>query len=167
TASLRSSELGPPAIMATIDGTSYTITESGMWSQFGSPLAIALICLCEGKKYNWSRYIFTVMVNNINNFKKFLMFPRFLQMILDIETRNTKPYHAFRLTSKMFANMRLNFHGNHVPLVAAMLLPTQAAIAAGTSGEAVSPSPKPTHPAAQMNEPVSKPPGPIPPSPSA
>ncbi|GKE86577.1 hypothetical protein Tco_1560319, partial [Tanacetum coccineum] len=34
-------------------------TKSGSWDQFGSPLAIALICLCEGKKYNWSRYIFT------------------------------------------------------------------------------------------------------------
>ncbi|GKA78463.1 hypothetical protein Tco_0785000, partial [Tanacetum coccineum] len=151
TASLRSSELGPPAIVATIDGTPYTITESlvrsqlqlhdegeftksGSWDQFGTPLAIALICLCEGKKYNWSRYIFTGMVNNINNSKKFLMFPRFLQLILDIETRNTKPYHAFRLTSKMFANMRLNFHGDHMPLVAAMLPLTQAAIAAGTLG---------------------------------
>ncbi|GJT59826.1 RNA-directed DNA polymerase, eukaryota [Tanacetum coccineum] len=257
TASLRSSELGPPAIVATIDGTPYTITESlvrsklqlhdeggivdmpipdiflgmdnlgyptegkltfhknkfspqwrflihtllhclstksGSWDQFGTPLAIALICLCEGKKYNWSRYIFTGMVNNINNSKKFLMFPRFLQLILDIETRNPKPYHAVRLTSKMFANMRLNFHGDHMPLVAAMLPPTQAAIAAGTSGEAVppnpqtdhetvtepvhqtasphdhgstSPRPTPTIPAAQMNEPVSKPPRPIPTSPSA
>ncbi|GJX13869.1 hypothetical protein Tco_0205627 [Tanacetum coccineum] len=257
TASLRSSELGPPAIVATIDGTPYTITESlvrsqlqlhdeggivdmpipdiflgmdnlgyptegkltfhknkfspqwrflihtllhclstksGSWDQFGTPLAIALICLCEGKKYNWSRYIFTGMVNNINNSKKFLMFPRFLQMILDIETRNTKPYHAFRLTSKMFANMRLNFHGDHMPLVAAMLPPPQAAIAAGTSGEAAppnpqtdhetvtepvhqtaspldhgspSPRPTPTTPAAQLNEPVSKPPRPIPTSPSA
>ncbi|GJR13597.1 hypothetical protein Tco_0796249 [Tanacetum coccineum] len=119
---------------------------------------------------------------------------RFLQMILDIETRNTKPYHAFRLTSKMFANMRLNFHGDHMPLVAAMLPPTQAAIAAGTSGEAAppnpqtdhetvtepvhqtasphdhgstSPRPTPTTPAAQLNEPVSKPPRPIPTSPSA
>ncbi|GJY02390.1 hypothetical protein Tco_0360542 [Tanacetum coccineum] len=257
TASLRSSELGPPAIVATIDGTPYTITESlvrsqlqlhdeggivdmpipdiflgmdnlgyptegkltfhknkfspqwrflihtllhclstksGSWDQFGSPLAIALICLCEGKKYNWSRYIFTGMVNNINNSKKFLMFPRFLQMILDIETRITKTYHAIRLTSKMFANMRLNFHGDHMPLVAAMLPPPQAAIAAGTSGEAASPNPQtdhetvtepvhqtasphdhgstsprptPTTPAAQLNEPVSKPPRPIPTSPSA
>ncbi|GJZ10796.1 putative ribonuclease H-like domain-containing protein [Tanacetum coccineum] len=257
TASLRSSELGPPAIVATIDGTPYTITESlvrsqlqlhdeggivdmpipdiflgmdnlgyptegkltfhknkfspqwrflihtllhclstksGSWDQFGTPLAIALICLCEGKKYNWSRYIFTGMVNNINNSKKFLMFPRFLQLILDIETRNTKPYHAVRLTSKMFANMRLNFHGDHMPLVAAMLPPPQAAIAAGTSGEAAppnpqtdhetvtepvhqtasphdhgspSPRPTPTTPAAQLNEPVSKPPRPIPTSPSA
>ncbi|GJR50570.1 hypothetical protein Tco_1401091 [Tanacetum coccineum] len=257
TASLRSSELGPPAIVATIDGTSYTITESlvrsqlqlhdeggivdmpipdillgmdnlgyptegkltfhknkfspqwrflihtilhclstksGSWDQFGSPLAIALICLCEGKKYNWSRYIFTGMVNNINNSKKFLMFPRFLQMILDIETRITKPYHAVRLTSKMFANMRLNFHGDHMPLVAAMLPPPQAAIAAGTSGEAAPPNPQtdhetvtdPVHPtasshdhgstsprptpttsAAKLNEPVSIPPRPIPTSTSA
>ncbi|GKF55528.1 hypothetical protein Tco_0165868, partial [Tanacetum coccineum] len=71
----------------------------------------------------------------------------------------------------------LNFHGDHMPLVAAMLPPTQAAIAAGTSGEAAPPnphdhgstSPRPTSttPAAQQNEPVSKPPRPIPPSPSA
>ncbi|GJS60351.1 hypothetical protein Tco_0655135 [Tanacetum coccineum] len=254
---LRSSEVGPPAIVATIDGTPYTITESlvrsqlqfqdeggivdmpiddiflgmdnlgypierkltfhknkfspqwrflihtlshclstkfGSWDQFGSHLAIALICLYEGKKFNWSNYIFTGMVNNLNNSKKFLMFPRFLQMILDIETRNTKPYHAFRLTSKMFANMRLNFHGDHMPLVAAMLPPTQAAIAAGSSGEATppnpqtnhetgtepvhqtasphdhgstSPRPTPTTLAAQLNKPVSKPPRPIPTSPSA
>ncbi|GJU65101.1 putative ribonuclease H-like domain-containing protein [Tanacetum coccineum] len=68
-----------------------------------------------------------------------------LQMILDIETRNTKPYHAFRLTSKMFANMRLNFHGDHMPLVAAMLPPPQAAIAAGTSREAAPPNPQTDH----------------------
>ncbi|GJR18573.1 ribonuclease H-like domain-containing protein [Tanacetum coccineum] len=45
----------------------------------------------------------------------------------------------------------LNFHGDHMPLVAAMLPPPQAAIAA----------------AAQLNKPVSKPPRPIPTSPSA
>ncbi|GJU31667.1 ribonuclease H-like domain-containing protein [Tanacetum coccineum] len=115
-------------------------TKSGSWDQFGSPLAIALICLCEGKKYNWSRYIFTGMVNNINNSKKFLMFPR------------------------------LNFHGDHMPLVAAMLPPPQAAIAAGTSGEAVhhpTSTQSPTTPAAKLNEPVSKPSRPIPTSPSA
>ncbi|GJY37001.1 hypothetical protein Tco_0422379 [Tanacetum coccineum] len=100
TASLRSSELVPPAIVATIDGTPYTIS---------------LITSEE-----------------------------FLQMILDIETRNTKPYRAFRLTSKI-ANMRLNFYGDHMPLVAAMLPPPQAAIAAGTSGEAAPPNPQTDH----------------------
>ncbi|GJU25055.1 putative ribonuclease H-like domain-containing protein [Tanacetum coccineum] len=192
TASLRASEEGPPAILATIDRTPYTITESlvrsqlqldddggvedlpiadiylgmdnlgyptegkltfhknkfspqwrflvhtilhclstksGSWDQFGSQLAIALICLTEGRRYNWSSYIFKGMVNNINNPKKFLMFPRFLQMILEIEPRNTKQYHAFKLTSKMFANMRLNFQGDHMPLLGTMLPPAQAAIA--------------------------------------
>ncbi|GJZ85129.1 hypothetical protein Tco_0650468 [Tanacetum coccineum] len=143
TASLRASKEGPPAILATIDRTPYTITESlvrsqlqldddggvedlpiadiylgmdnlgypsegkltffknkfspqwrflvhtimhclstksGSWDQFGSQLAIAIICLTEGR--------------------------RFLQMILEIEPRSTKQYHAFKLTSKMFANMR-------------------------------------------------------------
>ncbi|GJT89116.1 putative ribonuclease H-like domain-containing protein [Tanacetum coccineum] len=153
TASLRASKEGPPAILATIDRTPYTITESlvrsqlqlddeggvedlpiadiylgmdnlgypsegkltffknkfspqwrflvhtimhclstksGSWDQFGSQLAIAIICLTGGRKYNWSSYIFKGMVNNINNPKKFLMFPRFLQMILEIEPRSTK-----------------------------------------------------------------------------
>ncbi|GJR09390.1 putative ribonuclease H-like domain-containing protein [Tanacetum coccineum] len=96
--------------------------------------------LIQGKKYNWSRYIFTGMVNNISNSKKFLMFPR------------------------------LNFHGDHMPLVAAMLPPPQAAIAAGTSGDALhhpTSTQSPTTPAAKLNEPVSKLPKPIPTSPSA
>ncbi|GJT30717.1 hypothetical protein Tco_0910992 [Tanacetum coccineum] len=205
TASLRASEEGPPAILATIDRTPYTITESlvrsqlqldddggvedlpiadiylgmdnlgyptegkltfhknkfspqwrflvhtilhclstksGSWDQFGSSLAIALICLTEGRRYNWSSYIFKGMVNNINNHKKFLMFPRFLQMILEIEPRNTKQYHAFKLTSKMFANMRLNFQGDHMPLLDTMLPPAQAAIAGESSGEAAPSNPQ-------------------------
>ncbi|GJV98033.1 hypothetical protein Tco_1549610 [Tanacetum coccineum] len=111
-------------------------TKSGSWDQFGSSLATALICLTEGRKFNWSSYIFKGMVNNITNPKKFLMFPRFLQMILNIETRNSKQYHAFKLTSKMFANMRLNFHGDTMPLLATMLPPAQPAIAGDSSGEA-------------------------------
>ncbi|GJW62678.1 hypothetical protein Tco_0112013 [Tanacetum coccineum] len=125
TATLRSPELGPPAILATIDETPYTITEdsvrsqlqladdggiddlpiaeiysgmdnlgyvtegkltfyknkfspqwrflvhtilhclstkSGSWDQFGSPLAVALICLSDGRKFNWSSYIFKGML---------------------------------------------------------------------------------------------------------
>ncbi|GJS28644.1 hypothetical protein Tco_0489264 [Tanacetum coccineum] len=134
TASLRAPELGPPAILATIDRTPYTITEdtvrsqlqlgddggiedlpiadiylgmdnlgyptegkltfhknkfspqwrflvhtiqhclstkSGSWDQFGSPLAIALICLSDGRRFNWSSYIFKGMVNNISNAKRY------------------------------------------------------------------------------------------------
>ncbi|GJS20063.1 putative ribonuclease H-like domain-containing protein [Tanacetum coccineum] len=117
-------------------------TKSGSWDQFGSSLAIALICLTEGRRYNWSSYIFKGMVNNINNPKKFLMFPRFLQMILEIEPKITKQYHAFKLTSKMFANMRLNFQGDHMPLLDTMLPPAQAAIAGESSGEAAPSNPQ-------------------------
>ncbi|GJV89876.1 hypothetical protein Tco_1533814 [Tanacetum coccineum] len=91
----------------------------------------------------------------------------------------------------MFVNMKLNFHGDHMPLVAAMLLPPQAAIAAGTSGEVAPPNPQTDHetvtepvhpiasprdhgsssprptPTAPLSEPVSTPPWPIPTSPSA
>ncbi|GJX18041.1 synaptobrevin, longin-like domain protein [Tanacetum coccineum] len=90
--------------------------KSGRWDQFGSALAIALICLTEGR--------------------------RFLQMILEIEPRNTKQYHAFKLTSKMFANMRLNFQGDHMPLLGTMLPPAQAAIAGESSGEAAPSNPQ-------------------------
>ncbi|GKA39483.1 hypothetical protein Tco_0732034 [Tanacetum coccineum] len=117
-------------------------TKSCSWDQFGNQVAIALICLTEGKRYNWSSYIFKGLVNNINNPKKFLMFPRFLQMILEIEPRNTKQYHAFKLTSKMFANMRLNFQGDHMPLLGTMLPLSQAAIAGESLGEAAPSNPQ-------------------------
>ncbi|GJU43946.1 hypothetical protein Tco_1201212 [Tanacetum coccineum] len=104
-------------------------SKSGSWDQFGSPLAIALICLSDGRRFNWSRYIFKGMVHNISNAKRFLMYPQFLQIILGIETRNTKHYHVLKLSSKLFANMQLNFNGDHMPLFAAMLPPAQAAIA--------------------------------------
>ncbi|GJV18453.1 hypothetical protein Tco_1367473 [Tanacetum coccineum] len=199
TASLRAPELGPPAILATIDRTPYTISEdtvrsqlqlgddggiedlpiadiylgmdnlgyptegkltfhknkfspqwrflvhtiqhclstkSGSWDQFGSPLAIALICLSDGRRFNWSSYIFKGMVNNISNAKRFLLYPRFLQIILGIETRTTKQYHVLKLSSKLFANMRLNFEGDHMPLLAAMLPPAQATVADEGTGEA-------------------------------
>nr|GEZ81430.1 putative ribonuclease H-like domain-containing protein [Tanacetum cinerariifolium] len=80
---IRSPELGPPAIQATIDKTPYTITEYLVRSQlqladdggiddlptaeiyFGmdnlGPLTVALICLSDGRQFNWSIYIFKGM----------------------------------------------------------------------------------------------------------
>ncbi|GJT53228.1 ribonuclease H-like domain-containing protein [Tanacetum coccineum] len=120
TASLRAPELGPLAILATIDRTPYTITKdtvrsqlqlgdeehclsskSGSWDQFRSPLAITLFCLLDGRRFNWLSYIFKGMVNNISNAKRFLC-------IL----------------------------GDHMPLLVVMLPPAQAAIADEGTGEA-------------------------------
>ncbi|GKD11372.1 hypothetical protein Tco_1191057 [Tanacetum coccineum] len=202
TATLRSPELGPPAILATIDETPYTITEesirsqlqladdggiddlpiveiysgmdnlgyvtegkltffknkfspqwrflvhtilhclstkSGSWDQFGSSIAVALICLSDGRRFNWSSYIFKGMVSNIGNAKKFLMYPRFLQTILGIETSITRQYHVFKLSSKLFANMKLNFAGQPMPLLAAMLSQAQEGEGAGADVQAVPP----------------------------
>ncbi|GJV68646.1 putative zinc finger, CCHC-type containing protein, partial [Tanacetum coccineum] len=36
-------------------------TKSGSWDQFGSPLAISLICLSDERRFNWSSYIFKEM----------------------------------------------------------------------------------------------------------
>nr|GFB64022.1 synaptobrevin, longin-like domain protein [Tanacetum cinerariifolium] len=36
-------------------------TKSGSWDQFGSPIAIALICLSDGRRFNWPSYIFKGM----------------------------------------------------------------------------------------------------------
>ncbi|GKC93955.1 hypothetical protein Tco_1159397, partial [Tanacetum coccineum] len=213
-----SPELGPPAILATIDETPYTITKdsvrsqlqladdggiddlpiveiysgmdnlgyategkltflknkfspqwrflvhtilhclstkSGSWDQFGSPIAVALICLSDGRKFNWSNYIFKGMVSNIGNAKKFLMYPRFLQTILGIETRNTRQYHVFKLSSKLFANMKLNFVGQPMPLLAAMLSQAQTGEGAWVAAQAVpQPIPDPvTEPHGQSSDP--------------
>nr|GEY90865.1 putative ribonuclease H-like domain-containing protein [Tanacetum cinerariifolium] len=208
TATLKAPELGPPAILATIDKTPYTITEelvrsrlhladdggiadlpipniysgmdnlgyvtegkltffknkfssqwrflvhtilhrlstkSGSWDQFGSPIAIALICLSDGRRFNWSNYIFRGMVSNIENAKKFLMYPRFLQTIL-----------AF--FSKLFANMRLNFARHPMPLLPTMILQAQAGGGAEVAEQAVPHlMPSPDHSSAPLPTP-SRPP---------
>nr|GEV47246.1 ribonuclease H-like domain, reverse transcriptase, RNA-dependent DNA polymerase [Tanacetum cinerariifolium] len=133
-----SSELGPPAIQATIDKTLYTITEdlvrsqlhladdggiddlpiteiysgmdnlgtkSGSWDQFGSPLDVALICLSDGRQFNWSSYIFKGWIK--------------------------RQYKVLKFSSKLFANMRLNFEGHPMPLLAAMLFQDQEGEGAG------------------------------------
>nr|GEY77473.1 hypothetical protein [Tanacetum cinerariifolium] len=125
---IRAPELGPPAILATIDKTPYSITGgivdlpiteiySGMdhlgyviegkltffknkISPQWSPIAIALICLSDGRHFTWSNYIFKGM--------------------------GTRQYKVLVFSSKLFANMRLNFARYPMPLLPAMLLQAQA-----------------------------------------
>ncbi|GKC12755.1 hypothetical protein Tco_1009537 [Tanacetum coccineum] len=63
-------------------------SKSGRWDQFDSNIATALICLSIGRVYNFSKLIFDGMVANLKSKTKFLMYPRFLQLILDIQTEN-------------------------------------------------------------------------------
>ncbi|GJT52861.1 hypothetical protein Tco_0979018 [Tanacetum coccineum] len=97
-------------------------SKSGGWDQFGSNIATALICLSTGKVYNFSKLIFDGMVANLKSKTKFLMYPRFLQLILDIQTENKHPYLAVTLTKKIFGNMKRGFRGAPRPLLPATLL---------------------------------------------
>ncbi|GKE73362.1 hypothetical protein Tco_1535403, partial [Tanacetum coccineum] len=142
---------GTLELRATIDTLEYTITEAsvrsklqladalgismlpnteifegmgnkgGGWDQFGSNIATALICLSTGRVYNFSKLIFDGMVANLKSKSKFLMYPRFLQMILEIQTESKHPYLVEALTKKIFGNIQRGFRGVPRPLLPAML----------------------------------------------
>ncbi|GJR23490.1 hypothetical protein Tco_0972017 [Tanacetum coccineum] len=97
-------------------------SKSGGWDQFGSNIASALICLSTSRVYNFSKLIFDGMVANLKSKTKFLMYPCFLQLILEIQTENKHPYLAVTLTKKIFRNMKRGFRGAPRPLLPAMLL---------------------------------------------
>ncbi|GJV48669.1 hypothetical protein Tco_1438881 [Tanacetum coccineum] len=114
-------------------------SKSGGWDQFGSNIATALICLSTNRVYNFSKLIFDGMVANLKSKTKFLMYPRFLQMILNIQTENKHLYLAVSLTKKIFGNMKRGFRGAPRPLLPAMLL-VATNPNAGQEHDAVAPS---------------------------
>ncbi|GJX99846.1 hypothetical protein Tco_0356865 [Tanacetum coccineum] len=126
--------------------------KSGGWDQFGSNIATALICLSTGRIYNFSKLIFDGMVANLKSKTKFLMYPRFLQMILEIQTESKHPYLAIVLTKKIFGNMKRGFRGVPRPLLPAMLPVVAVDQSAGQADQAVdqpsssAPLPSSSHP---------------------
>ncbi|GJS04351.1 hypothetical protein Tco_0320859 [Tanacetum coccineum] len=121
TATLRSPELGPPAILATIDETPYTITEDSVRSQLQLADDGGIDDLPIAEIYSG--------MDNLG----------FLQTILGIETSLTRQYQVFKLSSKLFANMKLNFEGQPMQLLAAMLPQDQEGEGAGVAAQAVPP----------------------------
>ncbi|GJY60980.1 hypothetical protein Tco_0461637 [Tanacetum coccineum] len=119
--------------------------KSGGWDQFGSNIATALICLSTGRIYNFSKLIFDGMVANLKSKTKFLMYPRFLQMILEIQTESKHPYLAIVLTKKIFGNMKRGFRGVPRPLLPAMLPVVAVDQGAGQADQAVT-QPSPSEP---------------------
>ncbi|GJZ14654.1 putative ribonuclease H-like domain-containing protein [Tanacetum coccineum] len=132
--------------------------KSGGWDQFGSTIATALICLSSNRVYNFSKMIFDGMVHNLESNSKFLMYPRFLQIILDITTENKGRYLAPTLTKKLFANMKRGYAGDIVPLLPAML-----AGAAVDQGEGSAQPAEPHHTPVDPISSTSQPPIPSPP----
>ncbi|GJW57832.1 hypothetical protein Tco_0104563 [Tanacetum coccineum] len=126
--------------------------KSGGWDQFGSNLATALICLSTGRIYNFSKLIFDGMVANLKSKTKFLMYPRFLQMILEIQTENKHPYLAIVLTKKIFGNMKRSFRGVPRPLLPVILPVVAVDQSAGQADQAVD-QPSPSEPLPSLSHP--------------
>nr|GEV60547.1 hypothetical protein [Tanacetum cinerariifolium] len=101
--------------------------------------------------YNFSRFILDGMIENIGSKRhKLLMYLRFLQMILGIQTTDPSPRPTFDLTTKLFSNMKLNWDGPHMPLLAPMLVVLTGgdgvdAAAAGAATANEVPPPPPPH----------------------
>nr|GFA70400.1 putative ribonuclease H-like domain-containing protein [Tanacetum cinerariifolium] len=124
--------------------------KSGGWNQFPSFIASALICMSTGWTYNFSRFILDGMIGNIESKRhKFLMYPRFLQMILGIQTTDPSPRPTFDFTTKLFSNMKLNWDGPYMPLLPPMLVVpaggdgADAAAAGASAANKVLPPPPP------------------------
>lgn len=97
------------------------------WDQFSTAIALAIVCLSQGRTFNFSKYIFDEMVQNVKDAKlKFLMYPRFLQIILGIQTNDTTHMPIKRLSSKIFTFMKSKYNGVHRPVMTKNHLPEVA-----------------------------------------
>ncbi|GJX44519.1 hypothetical protein Tco_0261195 [Tanacetum coccineum] len=98
------------------------------WEQFSSNIATAVICLATNRRYNFSRLIFEHMVSNVSSPHKFLMYPRFIHICLDMQRKqlqqHTRTYHVPSLSIKVFNNMKRptkGYSGQEVALFPTML----------------------------------------------
>ncbi|GJY39137.1 hypothetical protein Tco_0425501 [Tanacetum coccineum] len=99
------------------------------WDQFSSNIATAIICLATSRRFNFSKFIFEAMVKNLDSPHKFLLYPRFIQLLLNKQQRlllpHTRTYPTPTLTSKLFSNMRRaskGYSGVVTPLFESMLV---------------------------------------------
>ncbi|GKF13533.1 hypothetical protein Tco_0054995, partial [Tanacetum coccineum] len=123
------------------------------WEQSSSNIATAVICLAANRKFNFSRTIFEQMVSNITSPHKFLMYPRFIQICLDMQRnqlqQHTRTYHVPSLSMKVFNNMKRHtkgYSGQEVALFPTMLIGHESSISPSriTSSPSHSPEPSPS-----------------------
>nr|GEX22780.1 hypothetical protein [Tanacetum cinerariifolium] len=103
------------------------------WNKFSSSMALAVICLSTGRKFNFSKYIFDSLVRNMDSSTKFYMYPRFLQLMIKAQvddlSSHTIKYSSPALTQKVFTNIRRvgnGFSGVETPLFEGMIVAQQA-----------------------------------------
>jgi hypothetical protein len=97
-------------------------SKSGGWDQFSTDIALVIVCLSQGRTFNFSKYIFNAMLENVKDTKlKYLLYPRFLQIILDIQTNDHTHLPVKGLSRKLFTQIKFKFNGVIRPLLPAML----------------------------------------------
>ncbi|GJW88076.1 putative ribonuclease H-like domain-containing protein [Tanacetum coccineum] len=130
-------------------------SKSTSWNEFSTNIASAVICLATNQKFNFSKLIFDGMLRNLDNTKKkFLMYPRFLMVFLNNQTKLGEPFNDDYPTPahnlKVFTNMSrkgLKFSGKVTPLFDCMLVPHQAPEGEGSNQPTEpQPTPSPTQP---------------------
>ncbi|GJV13796.1 hypothetical protein Tco_1355337 [Tanacetum coccineum] len=139
-------------------------SKSTGWNEFSTNLASTVICLEKGQKFNFSKLIFDGMLRNLDS-KKFLMYPRFLQLFLNTQLKDlpepfNDTYDTPSHTKKVFSNMARQskgFSGKVTPLFDSMLVQNHAPKGEGL---AIPPEPQPTPSISQPNvsEPQTEPP---------
>nr|GEU78724.1 2-methylene-furan-3-one reductase-like [Tanacetum cinerariifolium] len=127
------------------------------WNEFSSAMASTVICLSTDKKFNFSKYIFEILVRIVDSTSKFYMYPRFIQLLIrnqlgDLSTHTTK-YTSPALTQKVFANMRRmgkEFSGVQDVVDDAAAQGTDTAVHGDDAQEPSIPSPTPPNPPPQQ-----------------
>nr|GEW85747.1 uncharacterized mitochondrial protein AtMg00810-like [Tanacetum cinerariifolium] len=133
TATVRTLEAGPSEIIATIDGNEAVVTESLIRTQL---------------HLNDANGLYEITLHDVLDGMREI---GFLQMILGIQTTDPSPRPTFNFTTKLFSNMKLNWDGPHMPLLAPMLVfpaggdGADAAIAGAAAANEVLPPPPPPH----------------------
>ncbi|GKB03125.1 hypothetical protein Tco_0831214, partial [Tanacetum coccineum] len=104
-------------------------SKSTSWDQIPTNIATAVICLATNQKYNFSKLIFGGMIRHLDATKKFVMYPRFLQIFLSNQLKDVPvPLDHFpvpTLTKKVLTFMvkkGKNFSGKVTPLFDFMLV---------------------------------------------
>ncbi|GKD23874.1 hypothetical protein Tco_1225577, partial [Tanacetum coccineum] len=102
----------------------------------------------QWRTYNFSKMIFDAMVKNVESPHKFLMYPRFIQICLDMQKKHLQPhnrtYAAHSLTNKVFSNLNRvsrGYSGVEVPLFPTMLTALESSSSRITSSPSISPEP--------------------------
>ncbi|GJZ33621.1 hypothetical protein Tco_0579057 [Tanacetum coccineum] len=143
TAALRTIENMPPAIVATIDGTEYSIIEASIRSNLQLDDVGGLNNLPDEDIYAGLRLIGYPTEGKLTFYKnKFSPQWRWKS----VQTQDTQRYLALALSKKLFSNMKMKFVGAHMPLLAAMLPRVEEGAGeepAGQAGSQPTPSPIP------------------------